>query len=422
MTMAPVLTLLSLSAGPAHSRGTPKVIQYDSYDEGEVYEDDGYIWGDYFSETPGLGRFNCMAQVYSFEDADFPLVPTELQMLWAGEGAGDASEVSLKIYFYHYEGYAADSYTMAAGQYRLLDQELVLLADMSNEGTWVDLDLEMNGFDFDGDPDREGNQPITYGSIIANVCYENEQSSPAIAMDTDGYTVEPTSAGDEDIVSGHETSQFRSLIYWNGLWSDLHSYLLNTFGFADGGDLIMRLKVDVQWEPNEEDMSVDLLLQSVSPASQVFGDSEGMLITGVGIDANAEAFVGTFPLSDVVVRDATVTGDDGSTTPGRALSGYTSPNLNPGRYDITVRNPDGTAYILEDAYTVTREGGSDGDGWLGDGFSGSDNVSDDGWDDGDDSDDGKSGCGCVHANPSTLSSIWLLVPLVAYRRRGSQLQ
>ena len=87
-----------------------------------------------------------MAQVYSFDDADFPLVPTELRMFWAGEGAGDASEVLLKIYFYHYEGFAADQWVMAEGQYWLLDQEVVLLDGISNEGTWVDLNLANNGF------------------------------------------------------------------------------------------------------------------------------------------------------------------------------------------------------------------------------------------------------------------------------------
>ena len=100
----PILLGISIVTASAQADGTPKIIRYDSYaDEGP----DGFTFGAYFQEE-GLGKFNCMAQVYSFEDADFPLVPTQLRMFFAGEGAGAASEVELKIYFYHYEGQAAD--------------------------------------------------------------------------------------------------------------------------------------------------------------------------------------------------------------------------------------------------------------------------------------------------------------------------
>ena len=350
MTTAIVMIVSGLLGSPAFAGGSPKLIRYDSYTD-----DGNFNYGAFFPDSAtGLGQYNCMAQVYSFEDDDFPLVPTELRMFWAGEGAGTASEVYLKIYFYHYEGYAADRWTMAEGQYRLLDQELVLLEGISNEGTWVELNLEMNGFDFDGDPDVEGKQPITYGSIVTNVCYENEQSSPAIAFDTDGYAAEPVPEDDEDIVSGHETTQFRSLIYWNGLWTDLYTYLLNTFEYANGGDLIMRLVIEAQWEPDDEEVSGDLSLRAVSPQSQEVGNSEVMLITGLGIDSQAEALVGTEPLSRVMVRDTSLTEEDGSNLPGRALNGYTSPDLEVGEYDVTVRNPDGSEFVLEDAFNVVE--------------------------------------------------------------------
>lgn len=340
---------LGLIGGDAVAGGSPKLIRYDSY-----LDDGDFTFGAYFQEE-GLGKFNCMAQVYSFDDADFPLVPTELRMFWAGEGAGAASEVLLKIYFYHYEGFAADEWTMAAGQYRLLDQEEVLLDGISLEGTWVELDLAQNGFDFDGDPDLDGKQPITYGSIVANVCYENEQTMPAIAFDNDGYKPEPVPEDDEDIVSGHETSQFRSLIYWNGLWANLYNYLLYTFEFDQGGDLIMRLVIEAQWEEDEEEVLGDLVLRSVSPQSQVVGDSETMLITGEGIDQNAEAFVGTEALTDVVVRSTSITDDDGDTSTGQALNGRTSADLPEGDYDVTVRNPNGEEYVLEDAFSVVSD-------------------------------------------------------------------
>ncbi len=353
--MIATLMALGLLAGDAHAGGSPKLIRYDSY-----ADDDDFIFGAFFDGFPGLGKKSCMAQVYSFDDADFPLVPTELRMFWAGEGAGDASEVLLKIYFYHYEGLAADRWILAEGQYRLLDQEEVLLDGISLEGTWVDLNLANNGFDFDGDVDQEGKQPITYGSIVANVCYENEQTMPAIAMDTDGYKPEPVPENDEDILEGQETSQFRSLIYWNGLWTDSHTFLINNFGFDQGGDFIMRLVVEAQWEEDDEEILGDLVLFSVQPQSQEAGRSEVMLVTGDGIDANAEAFVGSVALTDVMVRDTSIQQEDGIVEPGRALNGYTSPDLEPGDYDVTVRNPDGAEFVLEDSFTVVEaEGGCD---------------------------------------------------------------
>ena len=377
-----MLLSLGLVGGDAFAGGSPKLIRYDSYaDEGP----DGFTFGAYFQEE-GLGKFNCMAQVYSFEDADFPLVPTQLRMFFAGEGAGADSEVLLKIYFYHYEGQAADEWTMAAGQYRVLDQEIVLLEGISLEGTWVELDLAQNGFDFDGDPDVDGKQPITYGSVVANVCYENEQTMPAIAFDNDGYKVEPVPEDDEDIVSGHETSQFRSLIYWNGLWANLSNYLLYTFDFPDGGDLIMRLVIDAQWEPDDDDEILgDLSLRSVSPQTQEVDDSEIMLITGEGIDLNAEAFVGTVALTNVVVRATSITDDDGEMSAGQALNGRTSTDLEVGDYDVTVRNPNGEEFVLQDAFSVV---------------------------------DSNAACGCATANPNR--AVWWIPLLglgVMVRRR-----
>ena len=421
---ATLLTALAWLAAPAHAGGTPKVIRYDSY-----REDGEFTFGAFFPDPEdGLGKYNCMAQVYSFDDEDFPLVPTELRMFWAGEGAGAASEVLLKIYFYHYESYAADIWTMAAGQYRLLDQEVVLLDGISLEGTWVELNLAENGFDFDGDPDISGNQPITYGSIVASVCYENEQTMPAIAFDNDGYKPEPVPEDDEDIVADHDTSQFRSMIYWNGLWSNLYDYLMNTFEFAEGGDLIMRLVVDTQWEEDEEDEDPEegviagLSLRSVSPESQQAGDTKTMLITGVGINDGAEAFVGGVALTGMEVLPLSIIEDSGEVTEGQTLSGTTSSALEVGLHSVLVRNPDGEQSMLEDAFRVTDGSGSGGDSWDGGGTADGAGGSSDGWeddDDDDDDDDSKSICGYNKHRPNGLGWIWLLVPLLISRRSDS---
>ncbi len=350
---------LGLLVSPVLAEATPKLIRYDSFAE----DPEDIIVGAYFPDPDTqFGKYNCMAQVYSFDEADYPVVPTELRMFWAGEGVGEQSELLLKIYFYWYEGDAADQFTMKAGQYRLLDQEVVLLTNIPFDGAWVNLDMETNGFDFDGDPDTEGKQPITYGSVIASVCYENAQYSPALAMDTDGWKDEPLPEDDDDFIEGHETSQFRSLIFWNAVWMDLDSYLVGTFGFEDGGDFIMRLVINANWDDYGQEggggssgtgagggggstdcSDGDWDLRSIQPDTIDVGLRENVFIGSTHlIPANSVARIGSWE-----VLDAQVT-----TTCG--LIGETDPDIEPGTYDVTVEAPDGTARVLEDAFTVVE--------------------------------------------------------------------
>ena len=350
---------LGLLVAPALAQGTPKLIRYDSYAE----DPEDIIVGAYFpDEMAGFGKYNCMSQVYSFDEGDYPLVPTELRMFWAGEGAGEQSELLLKIYFYWYEGNAADQFTMKAGQYRLLDQEVVLLTNIPFDGTWVELDLETNGFDFDGDPDVAGKQPITYGSVVASVCYENAQFSPALAMDTDGWKVEPVPEDDDDFIEGHETSQFRNLIYWNGVWSDLNTYLVDTFGFGDGGDFIMRMVINANWEDygleegggsegtgagggggSTDCLQGDWDIRSIQPDTIDAGVRENVFIGSTFlIPDGSSARIGQWEVLDA----------QATTTCG--LIGETDPDMTPGTYDVTVESPDGTSRVLEDAFTVVE--------------------------------------------------------------------
>lgn len=350
---------LGLLVSPAFAEATPKLIRYDSFAE----DPEDIIVGAYFPDPDTqFGKYNCMAQVYSFDEADYPIVPTELRMFWAGEGVGEQSELLLKIYFYWYEGDAADQFTMKAGQYRLLDQEVVLLTNIPFDGAWVNLDMETNGFDFDGDPDTEGKQPITYGSVIASVCYENAQYSPALAMDTDGWKDEPLPEDDDDFIEGHETSKFRSLIFWNAVWMDLDSYLIGSFGFADGGDFIMRMVINANWDDygqeggggssgtgagggggstdcNEGDWD----LRSIQPDTIDVGLRENIFIGSTHlIPDQSVARIGQWE-----VLDAQVTSTCG-------LIGETDPDIEPGTYDVTVEAPDGTSRVIEDAFTVVE--------------------------------------------------------------------
>ena len=219
-----------------------QLIRYDSYaDDGEM------IYGGYFSDAAtGFGKNNCMGMVYSFDKEQYPLELKGLNIFWAGEGAGVTQEAMMRMYIDWYEG-EADEFIMRNGaMYRRLENKKILVAGIDLEGTWQELDFETESIRVDFDPDVPGIQPITYGSVVVSMCYVNEQMLPEIAMDVDGFAEEPPPEDGDDYLDGHETSRFRSLIYWNGLWTTSDEYLQNTYGFADGGDFIMRLIIDAQ--------------------------------------------------------------------------------------------------------------------------------------------------------------------------------
>ena len=52
----------------------------------------------------------------------------------------------------------------------------------------------------------------------------------------------------------------------------------------------------------------------------------------------ANSPVGSVALDDVIVRSTSITEDDGDITAGQAINGKTSPDLELGDYDVTVRN------------------------------------------------------------------------------------
>jgi hypothetical protein len=341
---APLLLGLGLLTPPASA--DPQQIRYDSYaDDGDM------MWGGYFMGFDGLGMDNCMAVVYSFEEAHFPLMPTGLKIFWAGEGAGVTSEALMTFYIDWYEG-DADADTMRAGLYSRLEQKTILVSGIDLEGTWQEIDFETERMTFDFEPDVDGDQPITYGSVIVSVCYDNRQGLPEIAMDTNGWKDEPLPSGDDDFIEGHETSKFRNLIQWNHRWDMLDTYLIEQFGYTDGGDFIMRLNIDAQHKASGSSLSCqqseDWNVLTVHPNVAEAGQSTDVLIAGdYNFPDNSTAQIGSYDLVDV------------SPNTDCGIEARVDKHVPEGSYDVVVSAPDGSQMTLENGFTVqpSKDGG-----------------------------------------------------------------
>ena len=318
-----------------------QLIRYDSYaDDGDM------IYGGYFSDAAtGFGKNNCMGMVYSFDKEQYPLELKGLNIFWAGEGAGVTQEAMMRMYIDWYEG-EADEFIMRNGaMYRRLENKKILVAGIDLEGTWQELDFETESIRVDFDPDVPGIQPITYGSVVVSMCYVNEQMLPEIAMDVDGFAEEPPPEDGDDYLDGHETSRFRSLIYWNGLWTTSDEYLLNTYGFADGGDFIMRLIIDAQVSEDDDatgcEDSADWNVNSISPDRMEYGAGVDVLLSGDwNFPADANVYLGEYELLSVNVNA------------NCGIEGRVDPNMKAGTYDVIVESAGvrrgGVSFTVED--------------------------------------------------------------------------
>ena len=340
--LAPLLLGLGTLINTASA--DPQQIRYDSYaDDGDM------LYGGYFAGKEGLGKNSCMAQVYSFEPEHFPLMPTGMKLFWGGEGAGVTSEALMTIYIDWYEG-EADADTMQAGLYQRLEQQTILVNGTDIEGTWQDLDFAQEGMTFDFEPDVDGDQPITFGSLIVQICYDNVQALPEIAMDTNGFADEPLPENDDDFIVGHETSQFRNLIYWNGLWETLQDYLMAEFGFSaatdGGGDFIMRLNIDAQYQAAGQDIgcqaSDDWNVTSITPNVATEGQITGVNIGGdYNFPERSKVTLGSYDLT--VSR---VNNDCG-------IEADVTKDIPAGDYDVVVEDlSDGSQMTLENGFTI----------------------------------------------------------------------
>ena len=340
----PALLGLGLLTFPASA--DPQQIRYDSYaDDGDM------MYGGYFAGFEGLGMHNCMAVVYSFGKEHFPLMPTGLKIFWAGEGAGITSEALMTFYIDWYEG-DADADTMRAGLYERLEQKTILISGIDLEGTWQEIDFETERMTFDFEPDVDGDQPITFGSVIVSVCYENRQALPEIAMDTNGWKDEPLPSGDDDFIEGHETSKFRNLVVWNHRWDMLDTYLVEQLGYPDGGDFIMRLNIDAQYNEAGADLSCqqseDWNVKTIHPNVSEKGQTTDVLIGGeYNFPDNSTVKIDSYDLMDVNLNtDCGIEARVGKDVPE-------------GTYDVVVSAPDGSQMTLEDGFTVqpSKDGG-----------------------------------------------------------------
>jgi len=319
------------------------MVRYDSYaDEGD------HIWGGYFSDADsGFGLNNCMAMVYSFNEDQYPLIPTGMRIFWAGEGAGVTQEAMMRLYVEWYEG-DADEFVMAAGSFtERLEQERFLVAGIDLEGPWQELDFETEGIEIDFEPDVPGVQPITFGSIVMSICYVNQQMLPEIAMDGNGFADEPPPESGDPHLEGHETSRFRSLIYWNGLWTTSDEYLRETYGFEGAGDFIMRLLIDAQVDetsasascPLNEDWNPDV----IKPAKTTEGSRQDVIVTGpYSFPADAKVSLDDYALLESNVNESC------------GIEGVVDPKTPAGTYDVIV-TASGTTRTLERGFTVEKK-------------------------------------------------------------------
>ena len=342
MFATPILSLGLLSG---IAQADPAMIRYDSYaDDGE------HIWGGYFSDgDSGFGKNNCMAMVYSFEEEQYPLLPTGLNIFWAGEGAGETKEAMMRLYVEWYEG-TADEFVMAAGALtERLEQERFLVAGIDLEGTWQELDFATEGIEIDFEHDVPGVQPITYGSLVMSICYVNEQMLPEIAMDNNGFADEAPLPDGDPFPAGQETSRFRSLIYWNGLWTTSDEYLRNTYGFEGAGDFVMRLlietKVGVSDDPSGCLESDDWNPDTVNPSSTTEGTRLRVLILGeTNFPADSTVTLGSQAMLDVAVNSSC------------GVEAFVDTSTPPGTYDVIVSSG-GTQRAIENGFTVEKDKG-----------------------------------------------------------------
>ena len=336
-------SILALGLLSGSAQAVPEMVRYDSY------ADDGdHIWGGYFPDPDaGFGKNNCMAMVYSFTEDQYPLIPTGMRIFWAGEGAGVTQEAMMRLYVEWYEG-EADEFVMAAGSFtERLEQERFLVAGIDLEGTWQELDFATEGIEIDFEPDVPGVQPITFGSLVMSICYVNEQMFPEIAMDSNGFEPEPLPESGDVHLEGHETSRFRSLIYWNGVWQTSDQYLRENFGFDGAGDFIMRLLIDAQVDETGASASCPLSEEwnpdTISPAKAYAGDRQNVIITG-SYSFPEDA---TVSLDDYALLDINVNSSCG-------IEGVVDPSTPAGTYDVIV-TASGTVRTLERAFTVEKK-------------------------------------------------------------------
>ena len=378
--------VLGVLSGAVHAE--MEMVRYDSYaDDGE------HISGGYFSiGDSGLGQNNCMAMVYSFEESQYPLTPTGMNIFWAG-----GSEAMMRLYVEWYEG-TADEFVMAAGALtERLEQERFLVAGIDLEGTWQELDFATEGIEIDFDPEVPGVQPITHGSLVMSICYVNEQMFPEIAMDNNGFADEVPLPDGEAFPAGQETSRFRSLIYWNGLWLTSDEYLRTAFGFEGAGDFIMRLLIETNVDEDEDPSgcvaSDDWNLNTVSPSSTTEGTRQQVLISGdFNFPADSTVTLGAQAMLDVAVNSSC------------GVEAFVDPSTPAGTYDVIVSSG-GTQRAIENGFTVEASGGGD-------------------WDSEDDrsssAKEDKSSCASARHQPAALLALLalIIVPIRSRRRRS----
>lgn len=276
----------------------------------------------------GFVQGECWAMVYVPDPSDYPFVPIGIDALIGGKPRTESFLVQV---------YAADSSMRPVG--RWMDEEIFEVTgsdDSLNRLSFVEAEMDIPDFNS--------------GNVMIAVCLESHDYDPG-----DNY---PAIAAD-----GNRTDYpQQSLI---GTFSD-GWVTSQTYGVT--GDWVMRLCIesaniadnecgdgttpgdptgDDTGDPIGDDTGGDpgFYVQSITPSSAASGESVSVVILGDGFVDGTQAIIGGISLSGTVVSSET------------SITGTTSPLLEPGIYDVELRQPDGDIAILPGGFVVSGKCG-----------------------------------------------------------------
>ncbi len=294
--------------GPAHA--TEALLRYDN----STGAGDAFLpFGEYgLLMLPG----ECAVTVYEAEPEEYPIRPVRLQVLLGGDGG----ELLVKIHMWSAVEVINASVMDASHPdvITLIDRERFLFRDVEPEGTLVEVDLIEEAHMKD--------VLIEEGTVAIGICPENNQFTPAVMMDMNGFVGE-----DGDTADGYMSGN-RHMIGPVGAapWASLYDYTYNPRGpryhedypgqditppaapwDLDGddipeafpGDFVMRLVVETNATPGGTELDSTTEAFEITPALQEEGSSVTVLIRGAGLEEGVSATIGTHPLTAIAVTN-----------------------------------------------------------------------------------------------------------------------
>lgn len=291
----------------------------------------------------GFAQGECWAMVYVPDASDYPFTPIGIDALIGGKPRTESFLVQV---------YNADDTMRPVGRWQ--DEEIFEVSgsdDSFNRLSFTEAEMDIATFNS--------------GNVMIAVCLESHNYDPG-----DNY---PAIAADGNRTDFPQQSLIGT--YLDG-WVPSSSYGVT-------GDWVMRLCIesaniagnecgdgttpgdptgDDTGDPVGDDTGGDpnFYIQSITPASADSGQAVSVVILGDGFVPGTQAVIGGISLSGTTIASET------------SIAGTTSPLLEPGIYDVELRQPDGDIATLPGGFVVAGKCGcSTGAGawgsvpWLG---------------------------------------------------------